>query len=47
MVINAGLRFDAANANDSMWANPRDPNSDLEPTTWEFSLESPVWDFHM
>jgi outer membrane receptor for Fe3+-dicitrate len=36
MVINAGLRFDAANANDSMWVNPRDPNSALEPTKWEF-----------
>ena len=36
MVINAGLRFDAANANDSMWVDPRDPTSPLEPTEWEF-----------
>ncbi len=36
MVINAGLRFDAANANDSMWADPRVPDSVLVPTNWEF-----------
>ncbi len=36
MVINAGLRFDAANANDSMWVDPRDPLSGMEPTKWEF-----------
>ncbi|MCD6337454.1 MAG: TonB-dependent receptor, partial [Candidatus Marinimicrobia bacterium] len=36
MVINAGLRFDAANARDSMWADPRQPDSVLVPTDWEF-----------
>ncbi|MBN2780806.1 MAG: carboxypeptidase-like regulatory domain-containing protein [Candidatus Marinimicrobia bacterium] len=36
MVINAGLRFDAANSNDSMWADPRVPEATLYPTTWEF-----------
>ena len=36
MVINAGLRFDAANSNDSMWADPRMPDSTLHPVGWEF-----------
>lgn len=36
MVINAGLRFDAANSRDSMWADPRVPDTTLYPTDWEF-----------
>lgn len=36
MVINVGLRFDAANSNDSMWVDARDPNSGLQPTDWEY-----------
>lgn len=36
MVINAGLRFDASNSRDSMWADPRVPDTTLHPTTWEF-----------
>ncbi|MBW6458341.1 MAG: hypothetical protein K0B52_04175, partial [FCB group bacterium] len=36
MVINAGLRFDASNSHDSMWADPRVPDTTLYPTTWEF-----------
>ncbi|MDX9780047.1 MAG: TonB-dependent receptor [bacterium] len=36
MVINAGLRFDAANSRDSMWADPRVPDTTLYPVGWEF-----------
>jgi hypothetical protein len=39
MVINAGLRFDAANTNDVMWSDPRVPDTTtIEPTTWEYLL---------
>lgn len=37
MVINAGLRFDAANTNDVMWADPRVPDTTtIEDTDWEY-----------
>lgn len=37
MVINAGIRFDAANTNDIMWSDPRLPDTTtIVPTTWEY-----------
>jgi hypothetical protein len=37
MVINAGLRFDAANTNDIMWSDPRNPDTTtIVPTEWEY-----------